>query len=277
MQTAPVAIGGIGGSGTRVIAGILQDLGYFMGHDLNDALDNLLFTLLFKRQSLWPLESHQAEIDHLVSTFVRLTTGGEGLSDSEMEMVQACVAEATDEHPLSWRAQRLEKILQVQRTSLAGGAKWGWKEPNAHIVLHCLNRKIPGIKYVHVMRHGVDMALSSNQNQLKLWGRNFLGREVQIGPGDSLRYWCAVHRRLQGFQEVMGARFLLLNFDNFCRNPESGLRNLASFLGADLGVIRDLALNKIQAPDTLGRYQSADMSMFEDQDLEYVQKMGFAI
>ncbi len=45
----PVVIGGVGGSGTRLIAQILKDLGYFMGNDLNEANDNLLFPLLFKR------------------------------------------------------------------------------------------------------------------------------------------------------------------------------------------------------------------------------------
>ena len=33
---APVAIGGVGGSGTRLIAAILRRLDYYMGDDLND-------------------------------------------------------------------------------------------------------------------------------------------------------------------------------------------------------------------------------------------------
>jgi len=46
---APVAIGGVGGSGTRLIAQCLKELGYFIGSDLNESNDNLLFTALFKR------------------------------------------------------------------------------------------------------------------------------------------------------------------------------------------------------------------------------------
>ncbi len=45
----PVFVGGVGGSGTRVFAQILQGLGVQLGPCLNDALDNLWFTSLLKR------------------------------------------------------------------------------------------------------------------------------------------------------------------------------------------------------------------------------------
>ncbi len=47
IENGPVIIGGIGGSGTRVVAEILTLFGYFMGHDLNSAGDILTYTLLF--------------------------------------------------------------------------------------------------------------------------------------------------------------------------------------------------------------------------------------
>jgi RNase adaptor protein for sRNA GlmZ degradation len=46
---SPVVVGGVGGSGTRLIADILMELGYYIGSDLNKSLDNLAVTLLFKR------------------------------------------------------------------------------------------------------------------------------------------------------------------------------------------------------------------------------------
>ena len=45
----PVAIGGVGGSGTRLIAQILHEAGFYLGDDLSYAIDNLWFTLLFRR------------------------------------------------------------------------------------------------------------------------------------------------------------------------------------------------------------------------------------
>ena len=48
-KSSPVIIGGVGGSGTRVVAEILDNLGFYIGNDLNPAKDNLWFLLLFKR------------------------------------------------------------------------------------------------------------------------------------------------------------------------------------------------------------------------------------
>jgi hypothetical protein len=45
----PIIIGGLGGSGTRIVAEILKKFGYYLGNDLNIANDNLLYTLLLKR------------------------------------------------------------------------------------------------------------------------------------------------------------------------------------------------------------------------------------
>ena len=47
--SGPVIIGGVGGSGTRVVAEIINLLGFYIGDDLNPAKDNLWFLLLFKR------------------------------------------------------------------------------------------------------------------------------------------------------------------------------------------------------------------------------------
>ncbi len=48
MNTKIIAIGALGGSGTRVLAEILIQAGVFMDEDLNGANDNLIFTKLFK-------------------------------------------------------------------------------------------------------------------------------------------------------------------------------------------------------------------------------------
>ena len=44
----PVVVGGVGGSGTRVVEQMLRQLGVYTGADLNSAGDNRWFTLLCK-------------------------------------------------------------------------------------------------------------------------------------------------------------------------------------------------------------------------------------
>ncbi|MDA8773483.1 hypothetical protein N9M65_02775 [Luminiphilus sp.] len=69
-EAAPVVVGGIGGSGTRVIAQLLQSLDFDMGSDLNESLDDLGFTALFKRPSLWPLEDHVLQLNEALNVYL---------------------------------------------------------------------------------------------------------------------------------------------------------------------------------------------------------------
>ncbi len=47
-----IAIGGLGGSGTRVVSQILQRAGLFFGNNQNNALDTLAFNLFFNQDAL---------------------------------------------------------------------------------------------------------------------------------------------------------------------------------------------------------------------------------
>ena len=65
----PVVVGGIGGSGTRVIAEMLVELGCHIGDDLNKSLDNLWFVLLFNYPDILNISSEQ--FDGLLEMFFK--------------------------------------------------------------------------------------------------------------------------------------------------------------------------------------------------------------
>lgn len=50
-KSNPIVIGGVGGSGTRMVAGLLQSFDVNLGDALNESLNILWFTLLFRRPS----------------------------------------------------------------------------------------------------------------------------------------------------------------------------------------------------------------------------------
>ena len=65
---------------------------------------------------------------------------------------------------------------------------WGWKEPTSHIFLSQMQTHFGDrLHYVHVIRNGVYMAHSKNQNQVSRWGQRF-GIEAEIDTFADVRH-----------------------------------------------------------------------------------------
>lgn len=277
LPNAPVAIGGVGGSGTRVVAAILTRLGFFMGHDTNPANDNLAFTLLFKRSALWPLEKNRSQIERAIRIFLNAMYFRQPLAAADISYLESLADAARFNAPREWLLQRVRRLVDCPA---AGGPPeiWGWKEPNTHIFLPSLVEQIPRLRYIHVMRHGLDMAYSKNQAQLQFWGEALTGiPDTSNSPEDSFRYWCAVHSRVARAGKRMGNNFLLLNFDEFCTHPDAGLEALLQFLGKtpDTEPMDELT-EMVVRPDSIGRYLGRDRISASARDIELLQALGFS-
>ena len=122
MKEGPVVIGGVGGSGTRLFATILKDLGFYLGADLNAAFDNLWFTLLFKRQELWPPETHKKELTELLQIFCAAMIDGFSPNDSDLERIKSLAKNARPQHSEAWLSERVESMLALNK-----GAKYSIK------------------------------------------------------------------------------------------------------------------------------------------------------
>jgi hypothetical protein len=271
----PVAIGGVGGSGTRLGASILQSMGFYIGSDLNDALDNLWFTLLFKRASLLALE--QTDVESLAELFWLAMTGARAFTSVEQARIWALAESTAFEHSAEWRLDRARSLVSGHAPSPAGG-RWGWKEPNTHVVIDRLFRYDPQLRYIHFQRNPLDMAFSANQNQLHNWGYAFLGRPIDVGPSASLSYWCAIHRRTSAFAKRFPTRVLIVDFDALCAAPSRYASAIADFVGVELddGVTDDFVALVQPGRAAMGRYRSQDLAQFERDDLAYVSSLGYS-
>ncbi len=280
MGFSPVVIGGVGGSGTRLIAETLRDLGIYLGNDLNAASDNLWFTLLFKRAALFPDENNLSEMNQAFDLFLNVMTHERRLTPGDHEYLSQLAIEDRLQHPKDWlklRVLSMQAELDGEQSKLADGVPWGWKEPNSHFFVPYLASRIPALRYIHVVRHGLDMAFSENQNQLAFWGERLLGRPVDVSdPSDSLNYWCCVHERVKAYADRLQGRFLWIDFDRFCAEPEKQMPKLLEFLGVSGGDVATLSLD-VEPPASTGRFRDRDLSIFCDEDLSFVQEMGFDI
>ncbi len=274
-QVSPVAIGGIGGSGTRLIAEILKQLGFYIGDDLNEMNDTLWFTLLFKRTELL---GNDADFERGLDLFLQAMCGTEKVSPTDRDWILGLAEHDRLQHDKEWLRTRAESLLATLERERTGRASWGWKEPNTHIFLGELAAALPRLKYIHLMRNGLDMAFSDNQNQPRLWGTYFVTTmPPEDTPRYSLKYWHLMQERAIRLGKTMGARFLVLDYDAFCDEPRRGMETLAEFLEIRREPVTLASLEKlVRRPPTRGRFREHDLGQFDADDVAYVKSLGFA-
>ncbi len=288
---SPVVIGGLGGSGTRLFAAFLEELNFQVGEDRNSALDNREFTFLFKRRDwlLRELKNGGEGIETGLSILKKAITGEEHFTFSEFGfLATAAFALSRKRHSgrrpwdqWLWNVHRLKNILSQRKLQTGNSPGWAWKEPNSHVILPKIHKRFPSVRYIHVIRHGLDMAFSRNQLQLQNWGGLFgisEPREPQPAQKIAVEFWIRANRRALDYGRTMSpGQFLLLNYDEFCSAPETGLQTLLQFLGI---VVKDDLKAKLLRhcqPSSIGRHSQHDLSIFDESQLQAVEQFGFAI
>ncbi len=270
-----VAIGGIGGSGTRVVANMVAKFGFYLGSDLNIASDNLWFTLLFKHKSILQIDDEQfSELYHLFCTAMRGHSSGTLLPEKVFDVLSRFVRGENQDR--EWVLTRLDSMRAALTTPVPTPGRWGWKEPNTHIVVDRIAGIDRDLRYIHVARNGLDMAFSKNQNQLRLWGPAALGDRMSLSPAGSLAYWCWAHKRILKIGAALGERFLFLNFDEMCKLPIEGVEKIRNFLGVPLSEIdSEMIARMIVSPRSIGRSTLYGHADFDPDDVAYVEHLGF--
>jgi hypothetical protein len=268
-----IAIGGVGGSGTRVVATLLEHMGFYLGGDLNEPQDNLWFTLLFKREEIF--EAHDREFAMLVGIFSDAMHSVPVASPERAALVRSLAARGRGGRLTpDWLQQRAESLLLAGHGISAQLV--AWKEPNTHIVLDRLVTHMPGLRYIHVMRNGLDMAFSSNQKQTLLWGPRITGKPFEPSARYSLHYWRKAHERVFQIGRQMGESFRLINFDELCQSPSESIGNLAAFAGIKLSdELQETFCAEVRRPTSIGRFREHDQAALDREDIDFVAACGF--
>jgi hypothetical protein len=250
-------------------------LDYFLGDDLNEAMDNLWFTLLFKRRSI--LVESASDFYSLLSLFVSRMSGTATLSELQRARIFLLAERERLQHSREWLIERARSFVN-ENTSKRPGQPWCWKEPNTHIVIDRIFAFHPDLRYIHVFRDPLVMVTSNNQNQLQNWGPIFLNREIAIEPRLSLAYWCAAHRRMVKFVRSWPERTMMIEFDALCGIPDLHCTEITRFLGIEP---RDKVLADfrkwVRRSDTSRRISGTELVQCDPTDLAYVEELGYAL
>ena len=257
-------IGGLGGSGTRAVAGAVAALGYYPGGCLNGANDNLIFTELFKRPDWLRAGPSPARIRARLRLFEAVMTAGIGV-------------------PQLLRAPSLWRHRDCQGRGLAGadGAiGWMTKEPNCHIFLEAILDTWAEAVFVYVSRHPLDMAFSDNKGQLGNWSWLFdLDPATWPSPeAAQLEYWIRTQRRLDALTARYPGRIHALRFDDFVEHPDEELARLVGALRLPVPADRIApACAGVIRPDGMGRWRDRDLSTFSAEQIAFCREAGWEV
>jgi Sulfotransferase family len=248
---APLVISGIGGSGTRVFARVLRHAGIHLGTRLNRAEDALEFRHFGRRWVGRYLESERA---------------------------RALSAEETEE----MRAE-LEACVARHRSALDdGAAPWGWKQPRSIHFLPLLRSLYPGLRFLHVLRDGRDVAFGK-PNPVVWVGDYVLGpdRVEEPIPLRMMRLWAAANSRAADYGERhLGAAYAAVKLEELCAEPQATVERLLRFTLPDRSVrVSDEMLAEVQTPRTIGRWRKRDAELvarIEAAGVDALERFGYA-
>jgi hypothetical protein len=264
------------------VAEVVRDLGIDLGVDLNDSSDNLWATLLLRRPK-WYLESQSdggGAVEHALTVLDGAMNGRLDV-DTHLDRLLAGAGRELRGQGLSeeWTRARIESLLEHGRSGRSP-PRWGWKEPNSHVYLDSIGRHFPEACYVHVIRHGLDMAFSANQWQVRTWGWLFgITAGEHVDPATSLDYWLMANRAaIETATRSFGPRFLLVDYDALCAHPEGEVSRIASFMGDELPP-QELArtMDRADARCTSGRWRRFGTGPFRREQLVQVAALGFGV
>ncbi|MDX1685801.1 MAG: sulfotransferase [Saprospiraceae bacterium] len=280
MSERPViAVGAVGGSGTRVVAQILREAGVFLGNDLNGAYDNLVFTRLFRNPD-WHATATEAQKKARFELFQRYMSSGHLTWKDRMALVKAASRNK------NFRSDRrfYARTLLSSRRRHNKFDRWGWKEPNTQIYIEDIARFIPGVRYIHVLRHGLDMAFSGNRRQLRSWGHLY---DVHYEKGDSgdelaskmFRYWLrSTQTSIKMARTFLDGKHHIIRYEDLCKYPDRELRTLLEFCELEVDEEKFTEILKLpQLPQSSGRYLDHDLNFLENRDIESLEELGYAV
>lgn len=227
---SPIVIGGTGGSGTRVIQTIVEKAGVFMGEFLNSSKDAMDF---------------EPFLDEIINPILQAT-----------HSLNYNVADL----PLSLREKAMSQLAKIANDFVAAApseaSSWGWKNPRTIYILPLIHAIFPNMRFIHVLRDGRDMALSSNQNQLRKHYSSLFGRDCQMTSQESIQLWAKANSEIQewAFQHL-DQNYHWISFEQLCQYPETVISELVKKLQISNKTSHDLR-TIVAAPDSIGRFQT---------------------
>jgi hypothetical protein len=241
---------GTGGSGTRAVQSLIDNSGYFMGTNLNRAGDALEIGHFLRR---WTNS-------YLESGWIRELFEGSG--------------EPRFPHPPGME-EDFRASADAHRAEIPNPkAPWGWKAPRTILVLPFAFEMYRGLKVIHVVRDGRDMAYSTNRNQLNAHSPHVLTRSEleQRLPIRAITFWSRVNVAAARFcEQRLADSYVRIRYEDLCEQPAEEATRLLRFLSAPAAPdrLRRLAKRTIRPSASTGFWRE-----YHPHEIEALERAG---
>jgi len=255
----PVVIFGTGGSGTRALQMLTDDSGYYLGTNLNRAGDALDIGHFMRR---W-LDRYLGKTDWI----------GEMARGSERGEFGYPLAMAED----------FARTLEDHRHAIADPqAPWGWKAPRTILILPFVHEFV-GLRAIHLVRDGRDMAYSRNQKQMRRHAPQLLDEQRNEAPQPmrSIAFWTRVNMAAARYGErELGDNYLRMRYEDVCADPSGAVVELLDFIDspAPRESMQRIAAEKVRPSTSIGRWREhdrAELDTLHEIAGEALRKFGY--
>lgn len=287
-KSSPIVVTATGGSGTRVVAEILERLGCYMGGNLNFAKDNMDLAYILT-----------GNIPELASGFP-FKAGHKDFED-RLDLFETCFfhdpLSAKDIYKLfkiglgflkkdkRWAVQtrpasdRLDNTLRIFRLKGAippvrEPSMWGFKDPDAMYLFWLLKKRYVDFKIIHLVRDGRDMALSTQVKPLMYYGPLF-GIPPHFTPENAFVHWAKANTWIKETCEkhLPPENSLFIQFESLCQTPQIEIDKIAEFIGIDC--VDDTGVYSIPRQiQSIGRWEKSP-ELFDDLDTSALKAFGY--
>lgn len=234
----PVVVIGMHRSGTSLVIRMLRRLGLFIGR-IRDPNDEATF---FLKANAWLLHQSGGAWDHPQSIDTILHTPG--ARQQYMRLLREMLRSPRAMLYLGgWRYLRTRGAWTLREP-------WGWKDPRTTFTLPLWHEVFPRLKIVHVVRHGLDVALSlraRERRKLKQWNeapntwtrrtgrlprrQNLVSSPRCLSLQGGFTLWDEYVSRARTYMRSNDLPSLELRFEELLAHPEEGVHALSSFCG----------------------------------------------
>jgi Glycosyl transferase family 2/Sulfotransferase family/Protein of unknown function (DUF3500) len=220
---APILVGAVGGSGTRVVARILAHAGIHIGANRNEAEDS-------------------EPVMRFYNVWLRPYLECDGALPGD----QARAAAA------DFRKAIIDHRQGIPHTA----HPWAVKVPRNILMLPYWREVFPAARFIHVVRNGLDMAYSADNHQLQMFQDLLLPASEQGLPNPlrAMAYWRTANLRTAEIAKALfPGRYHVLRFEDLCRDPRTVIKELSAFLKAPIDL--ETAGREVESPASIDRWR----------------------